>query len=370
MTRHKDGKLPQGEEWGKLVGRYRKANEGELQWLCCSYEYKNIDSFQRAMRKRGIKRTPLFCMHDVEPQEPIIERIPYPEVKLIPFPHPKTTRDEEDMGLVIADWHLCKVTPDYNIEIAQHRVDTLTQSLMKIISLHTPIRKLWVFDAGDTVTGENPHQGSKIGEVSHCAEEQIHNYGIPIISKMLISLNQGVSEIEYTTVKSNHGNYGKESNPKTNWQTMLCRSLKSSLVNQKHITVDVPDRFYQLVNIRGFRFFLIHGHQVNASQGIPLFALRRKMQEWYALLGGFHYGYCGHFHTQASDSVNSVADYTIAPPMVTGDEWALEVIGRASIPKQLCFGIHNKYGRTFTYALSTDDKYLPKPFNEPEGVVR
>ncbi len=301
---------------------------------------------------------------------PIVEHVPYPEIKLIPFQMAKVNRDPEDMGIVISDWHLCKVTPDYNIDIAKARVDYLTQSIMKIISLHQPIRKLWVFDAGDTIQGENPFQGSKIGEASHSAEEQIHDYAIPILSRMMLSLNQGVPDIEYFTVRSNHGKYGKEANPKTNWQTMMCRSLKASLVNQGHITVNVPDKFYQLVNIKGFRFFMVHGHQVNASQGIPLFALRRKMQEWYALVGGFHYGYGGHFHTKAADSVNSVADYTLAPPLVTGDEWALEIIGRASIPKQLCFGIHSKYGRSFSYELQTDDKYLPKPFNEPEGIVK
>ena len=335
--------------------------------------YKNTESFQRAMRKRDhtLKGSNVNISQELKlAPEPIIERVPYPEIKIMPFPLAKIKRDSEDLGVIISDWHLCKVTPDYNIDIAKSRVLYLIRSIMKILQLHQPIRKLWVFDAGDTIQGENPFQGSKVGETSHSAEEQIHDYAIPILTQMLLSLNQCVKDVEYITVRSNHGKYGKEANPKTNWQTMMCRSLQSSLVNQPHITVDVPTTFYQLINIKGFRFFLIHGHQVNASQGIPLFALRRKMQEWYALIGGFHYGYGGHFHTQASDSVNSVADYTLAPPLVTGDEWALEVIGRASMPKQLALGIHSKYGRTFKYDLFTDDKYLPKPFNEPEGVVR
>jgi hypothetical protein len=338
------------------------------------------NNYRRSMNYRGIHRetsthneTYKLIKDDIaveEPPEVVIERIPYPEIKLTPFPQPKKVRDEEDMVLVMSDWHLGKVTPDYNIDVAKQRVNYLTTSLMKVVSLHSPIRKLWIFDAGDTVQGENPFQGSKIGETSHSAEEQIHDIAIPILSNMMLTLNQGISDIEYLTVRSNHGKYGKEANPKTNWQTMLCRDLKLAMVNQKHIAIDVPEKFYQLANIRGFRFFLLHGHQVNASQGIPLFALRRKMQEWYAMLGGFNYAYCGHFHTQASDTVNSVSDYTICPPLVTGDEWALEVIGRASIPKQICFGVHDKYGRTGTYDLFTDDKYLPKHYIEPEGIVK
>lgn len=350
-----------------LIAHYLSCSSPEVDRLAREYGYKDRRNFTDAMRRkydahRQREQKP------VAPPEPMVEHVPYPPIKIIPF-IAKSERDVEDMGLVVSDWHLCKVTPDYNIDIAKQRVNYLIESVMKIINLHQPIRKLWVFDAGDSIQGENPYQGSKIGEASHSAEEQIHEFAIPLLSQMMLSLNQGVPDIEYLTVRSNHGKYGKEANPKTNWQTMLCRSLKTSLVNQTHIMIDVPDKFYQLVNIRGFRFFLVHGHQVNASQGIPLFALRRKMQEWYALVGGFHYGYGGHFHTKASDTVNSVADYTLAPPLVTGDEWALEVIGRASMPKQICFGIHHKYGRSFTYELQTDDKYLPVPFDEPEGIV-
>lgn len=352
-------------EWDGLCAQYITGLN--LTPLALLYGYDKVSSFQRAMQRRGIL---INGKQTVTPPITIVERVPYPAIKLIPFPRPKPNRDEEDLCVVISDWHLCKVTSDYNIEIAKQRVDFLTNSIMKVASLHHPIRKLWVFDAGDTIQGENPFQGSKIGEASHSAEEQIHDYAIPILSGMLLSLNQGIKNIEYLTVRSNHGKYGKEANPKTNWQTMMVRALKMAMVNQKHITIDVPDKFYQLINIRGFRFFLIHGHQVNSIQGIPLFAMRRKMQEWFAMLGGFNYGYCGHFHSQASDAVNSVADYTIAPPLVTGDEWALEVIGRASIPKQLIFGVHSTYGRTFQYDLYTDKNHLPKTFNELEGVVK
>ena len=365
------GRLNKIRDFNEFAGVYPTMNNHDVVLASMNLGYKNVDSFQRAMRKRGITRIKnnTTLPEPIVADDPIIERVPYPAIKITPFPLSKTQRDSEDLCVIISDWHLCKVTPDYNIDIAKSRVLRLTKSIMKIMLLHQPIRKLWVFDAGDTIQGENPFQGSKVGETSHSAEEQIHDYAIPILTQMLLSLNQGVKDIEYVTVRSNHGKYGKEANPKTNWQTMMCRSLRAALVNQEHITVDVPTTFYQLINIKGFRFFLIHGHQVNASQGIPLFALRRKMQEWYALIGGFHYGYGGHFHTQASDSVNSVADYTLAPPLVTGDEWALEVIGRASMPKQLAIGVHSKYGRTFKYDLFTDDRYLPKPFNEPEGVV-
>lgn len=300
---------------------------------------------------------------------PEIKHIPYPKFKIKPFKKPKGSRDEEDIGIVFADHHIGKVTESYNLKTTEKRLEYLLDSTMTIINLHRPIRKAWVFNAGDNVQGENPHQGSKIGETECGAYEQIHDYAIPFASRFLSSLAQGVSEVEFIGVDGNHGIYERTAPQKTNWDGFFYSGLEMALVNQPNIHIHPPKWFYQLVNIRGFRFFLIHGNQVYATAGIPLFALRRKMQEWYAYVGGFNYGYAGHFHSGASDQVNSIADYTICPPLVTGDSWALEKVGRASQPKQICFGIHDRYGRTFNYQLHTDVKFLPSKFDEPEGVV-
>jgi hypothetical protein len=380
------------ELWDKLVAEYRQAPTEHLWVLSLTYGYKNVDSFTRAMRKRGIHRfgktlslvhletmreqlnngpsmpPPVSRMHDI-PEEPEVKYVAYPEIKLMPFPQPKTDRDEEDMGVVLADWHLAKITESYNLDIAKTRVTKLTESIMKIVSLHAPIRKLHLFVTGDVVQGENTHQGSVIGSTSCGALEQVYSHAIPIYTELLLSLNQGIPEVELYGVDGNHGRYDKTAPSKTNWDAFFYESLKMALIQQPKIHVYPPRWFYQLINIRGFRFFIVHGDQVNVSNGIPLFALRRKMQEWYAYVDGFNYGYTGHFHSKSADQVNSRADYTICPPLVTGDEWALEKVGRASEPKQICFGIHETYGRTFTYDLICDKNYLPRKYNEPEGVV-
>ena len=355
------------QEAFNLIEAYRKSDKEMRATWARQYGYASVDNFQDAMRRRLREPVP----HDKPVEtEVVIEHTPYPDFKIKPFKVPKGRRDEEDLGIVLSDWHLAKVTDSYNIAIAQNRIDYLLDSVMSIINLHRPIRKLWVFVTGDMVQGENPHQGSKIGEVECGAYEQIHTYGIPILSRFLVSLLQGVADVEMMAVCGNHGKYDRIAPDKTNWDAFLYSGLETALINQNKVKINPPVTFYQLANIRGFRFFMIHGNQVNATQGIPLFAMRRKMQEWYAYVGGFNYGYAAHFHSEASDQVNSLADYTICPPLVTGDSWALEKVGRASEPKQLCFGIHNKYGRTWEYKLHTDEKFLPKRFEEPEGVVK
>ena len=296
-----------------------------------------------------------------EGEQPIIYQ-PYPDFKIKPFPVGRITRAEEDIGIVISDPHLGKQTESYNLQIAEKRLDYLLSRLMRIIELHRPIRKAYIFLLGDNVQGENSYQGSKIGETEVGAWEQINDYAIPLLSRFSLSLAQGVSEVELDGVWGNHGVYDRhQATKKTNWDNFVYKGLETALSSQKRITVNCPKEFYQLVTIRGFRFFLVHGDQVKASSAIPLFALRRKLQEWYAYVGTFHYAYVGHFDTWGADQVNSEADYQISPPLVTGDEWALQVVGRASKPVQLAFGIHSKYGRSWEYKLFTDEKYLPKP---------
>ena len=160
----------------------------------------------------------------------------------------------------------------------------------------------------------------------------------------------------------------KEANPRTNWDSMFYKALAMSLSNQPNITV-TPGGWYQLINVMGWRFFLAHGDQVVSQQGVPLIALRRKLNEWYAAFGGFHYAYLGHWHSGGHDQVNSMASFDICPPLVTGDDWALEKVGRVSKPIQLVFGIHPKYGRTWEYKLYTDPGFLPKVYKPEDGEI-
>lgn len=319
-------------------------------------------SYEARMRERGVKLTKEADIPSIpEPEVPVI-----PDLKIKPFKVGVKQRDEEDIGIAIADHHVGRETASYNPTIYKSRMNYLLDSVMTIINLHRPVRNVHVFMLGDMVHGESIYKGGHIEECKVGAYGQIHEYAIPTLSTFLVSLSQGVSKVDWYGVRGNHGKYDKTAVPRTNWDNFLYQGLNTYLQNQKNITGHVSTDFYQLVNIKGFRFFLIHGDQVRSSQGIPLFALRRKYQEYYAYVGGFHYAYNAHWHVGGKDHINSIADYTICPPLVTGDDWALEVIGRASSPIQLIFGVHSKFGRTFEYNLQCDEDFVPKPFELSE----
>ena len=345
-------------EWKAEVEFYLKATPGqrakrasELSIECASYE--------RRMRERGVKRS---GQGGVPPPQMDIPAIP--DLKIKPFKVGIKQRDEEDIGIVLSDHHVGRETITYNPTIYKSRMEFLLESTMTIIQLHRPIRKAYVFMLGDMVHGESLYKGAHVEECKVGAFGQINEYAIPTLETFIVSLSQGVESVEWYGVRGNHGKYDKTAVPRTNWDNFVYAGLDRQLKNQKNVIGHASTEFYQLANIRGFRFFLIHGDQVRASQGIPLFALRRKYQEYYAYTGGFHYAYNGHWHVGGKDHINSIADYTLCPPLVTGDDWALEVIGRASSPVQLAFGVHSRYGRTWEYNLSTDPDFVPQPFKE------
>ena len=342
---------PEVEFYLTSTAEQREERAGKLGMLRASYEKRMVE--------RGIKLSEKPV--EVPPIEVEIPTIP--DLKVKPFKTFKS-RDEEDIGIALADHHVGRETATYNPTIYKARMEYLLESAMTIINLHRPIRRAYVFMLGDMVHGESIYKGGHIEECKVGAYGQVYEYAIPTLATFLVSLSQGVSNVEWYGVRGNHGRYDKTAVPRTNWDNFVYQGLNTYLQNQKNIIGHVSTEFYQLVNIRGFRFFLIHGDQVRSSQGIPLFALRRKYQEYYAYTGGFHYAYNGHWHVGGKDHINSIAQYTICPPLVTGDEWALEVIGRASSPVQLAFGIHSRYGRTWEYNLQTDLNFLPKSIKE------
>ena len=351
-------------EWAAEVNFYLASAKQQRDKRAVELGYAGRASYETRMAERGVH------LHGKggrksKPPTPQIQTIPaLPDLKIKPFRVGKVQRDEEDIGLVLSDHHAGKETSSYNLAIYKARMHSLLDSVMSIINLHRPVRRVYVFMLGDMVQGESVHQGSHIEQCRVGAYGQVYEYAIPTLRDFLVSLSQGVERVDWYGIRGNHGRYERTGVPRTNWDNFVYAGLNDQLANQKHIQGHISTDFYQLATIRGFRFFLVHGDQVSARMGVPLFALRRKYQEWYAYVGGFQYAYNGHFHVGGADHINSLAQYAMCPPMVTGDDWALEIIGRASSPVQLIFGVHTRYGRTFEYSLYCDKQFLPQPFME------
>lgn len=352
-----DRKSPEGQT---LERDYPTASYQQLNEWAAEYGYKSADSFKNAMQKRwGQFRAGMYG-HKRQGETPIEVKVITPEI--IQYkPSTSGKGDPETQVIVIGDDHAGEITPTFNVEIYNQRFKKLFQSALTITNLHRnmyPLNDLVIIDVGDNVHGENPYQGAVVGTVGQGAIDQVYDIALPAITSLLISLRQEFKTIKFYGVRGNHGKYSRTAPRTSNWDTALYKALGKATLPQG-IEINYSEDFKMLVNIEGFRFFVFHGDQVNATMGIPYFALMRAVKDWYSTFDGFPYAICGHFHKDDFLRVWSSTKLLINGSLVTDDPWALEVIKASSIPNHWTFGVHKNRGLTWLYSLILDTKFLP-----------
>jgi len=311
------------------------------------------------MGKRGISIT----LKDTPPLPPD-ENAPVvnlPPITLQTYKAKRKRGDEEEVILHCSDGHGGKITESFDDGVYNYRMGQVFEAAMTIVSLHRhmyPIRKLHLFATGDNSQGENPYQGSGVGTISMGARDQTTKLVYPAWVKLIGSLAQEFETVEIEGIPGNHG-YEKFAPETSREDFRLYDLLKSYFSTHKRIKINIHEQFSTIVNILGFRCFLFHGDGIPCQQGVPFFALDKKLKAWYMQYRGFQYAFGGHFHKRHSDEISSRLEYFMCSTLVSDDDWALKKLGISSNPSQNIFGVHPEGGITWRYALRVDDKFLP-----------
>lgn len=299
-----------------------------------------------------------------------------PEVKEQPFivnlppiilreykPKLKGRGDKETAILHVADGHAGKITVSYDEDVYRARMDTLFDSVMTIVELHRKmydIDTLCILNVGDNIQGENPHQGSKVGEIRMGVRDQISKLALPTWAKLICSLKQEFQEVRFEGFPGNHG-YEILAPETSRADLEFYDLLAAKLGDHKGITINIHERFAEVINIEGFRCFCFHGDGIPCQQGVPFFALDKRLKSWYMQFGGFNYAFGGHFHKEHSDEVSSKFKYYMTSMLSSDDDWALKKLGVSSNPSQRLYGMHPRHGITWNYTLIVDYAFLPQP---------
>ncbi len=324
------------------------------------YGFANRDSLLRSVRMHYKLYASNIPTQSVEEEPPEIKVIP---VKLRDYRAHKVGKgDPETQVVVIGDGHAGEITPSFNPDVYRRRMNELFDSTMVITKLHRnmyPLNDLVVIDVGDNIHGENPYQGATIGSVPVGAVDQVYDIALPAIVNLLCSFKQEFKTVRFIGVRGNHGRVSQIAPRTSNWDMMLYKSLaKASL--PKGIAIEYSDDFKALIDIEGFKFFIFHGNQCQATMGVPYFAMTKKVMSWATTYNGFNYAVCGHFHKEDFLRISSKTKLLMNGSLVTDDPYALEVIGTSSIPCQWTFGCHKHNGITWTYNLVLDKEFLPQ----------
>lgn len=315
--------------------------------------YANKDSLLSGLRKSYgfyVSRESI----DIKERPP--EVINLPSVKIREYKKKRVKRgDEEEAGLHLGDGHAGKITPSYDEDVYRQRMDRTFDSTMTIVTLHRnmyPINRLRIFDTGDNTQGENPFQGSVIGSVAMGARDQTTKLAYPTLVKLISSFRQEFAEVIFEGFPGNHG-YTKATPETSREDLRLYDLLKAYFDGKKGITINVHDTFGDIVEIMGWKFFCTHLDGIPSYSGIPLFAIKRRLDAWFIQFGGFDYALGGHFHFRVGGyEMSSKYEFSMVSTLVSDDEWALKKLGISSNPSQNIFGIHPEQGMTWRYPLN------------------
>ncbi len=133
-------------------------------------------------------------------------------------------------------------------------------------------------------------------------------------------------------------------------QRTLRTARKELLKGNKRISFHISESWFQLVDVEGWRFCVVHGDDVGpGSLGIPFYAAFKSEQRMQELLkniedevGGFDYFTIAHHHTKAE--FGNIIMNGAWPP---GSEFSLKRLQRGGVPIQKMYAVHPKYGITW-----------------------
>ena len=333
------------------------ARLGELARQC---GYTNTRNFKTAIKQYwGLNRLwkPVGIEIPIEEEpEPVIN---LPLVELRDYKPPKVKRgDEETAVLVATDGHACKITISYNIEEYRRRMWNMFNNAMLIVNLHRqmyPINKLVILNLGDNVQGENRQQGSILGAVESSfdikgARDQTTKIATPMWNNLLGSFAQEFVEVEFHGIPGNHG-YERLA-PETSREAIrLYDMLEAGIGQNSKINIHVHELWYAMVNIYDFKNFCFHGDGIQITNGIPFFAMDRRLKSWHMQYGGFDYAFSGHFHHSFSREIAAGVEHHGVSTLVSDDDWAIKKLGVSSTPRQFLCGFHPRRGMTWRYQL-------------------
>lgn len=230
------------------------------------------------------------------------------DVGPIPAPLRDPRPGQEEVAVVaLSDLQLAKVTPTYNTEICEARVELYGDRIIHYTDMHRtagPIRKVHVWLLGDIIEGQGIFPGQQF-LVDAGFYRQVTISGPRIVGNLLLRLLANFDEVVVTGVIGNHGRMGgmarTEFDPESNGDRMLYRILQLMFVNEERIKFVIPDgpgerNWYAIDPIGNYRTLLCHGDQFPSFGS--MFSIGRKVLAWKAgaiqepwddiMIGHFH----------------------------------------------------------------------------------
>lgn len=257
----------------------------------------------------------------------------------------RPTKEAEQFVLLLSDIHVGRKTQSYNTSVMWKRADILLNAVSDILNIHRtahPVEVINVMWLGDIIQHERIGRTVELSSLELTVMEQIYQHGLPLMEYIIDGLLAMNLQVRNYCVAGNHGRYGKrESDPTTNWDTVLYHSARLRYENNKRVTWKIATKgWYLITNIGGIKWFLWHGDQVRMYQTTPIYGLNtRVLRLQDSIEADIDVFACGHFHSSHYWQ-NARTAVIINGTWVSDDDWVLKTMGLVSSTRQWLLGIH------------------------------
>jgi len=286
-----------------------------------------------------------------------------PKIKTPTIRNVKNSTPETAVA-VFADWQMGKVTPDYNTEVLEKRIELYTEKLIEITEiqrLHHNVDDLHVWLLGDIVEGEEVFGGQ-----SHLIDSGLYRQvginGPRILSKFFTTALENFKRVHVTGIIGNHGAVGgklrKAHDPETNMDRLLYKIMELIFAKEDRITFNIPDgkgerNWYSVQNIGNYSCLLIHGDQLPAPTSY--YGYFKKIMGWKdgAIPEHFDDVFMGHYHQEFKMTIGSTI-LRLSGSTESYNTYAQEFFSSMSRPCQHLMYIHPERGVTSEYSIWLD----------------
>ncbi len=190
------------------------------------------------------------------------------------------------------------------------------------------------------------------------------------LTQLTADLLETFERVDVISVPGNHGRLGRrdELAPADNLDWLAGYFLRERFGGEKRVRVHLPDTWWALVDVRGWKFLVAHGDEFRSWLGIPFYGAQRFKARMAELLaksfrpdknGGvvsFDFVITGHHHEIADFS----GMYTNGS-WVGGSEFSLKRLQSGGLPYQWMLGVHDTIGVSWARKLVlADRRQLPE----------
>lgn len=283
----------------------------------------------------------------------------------------KRDRKPEESILVLSDSQIGQWTRpeetgglgDYDFDIFRRRAENLRSSVFSITDLHQKsgtLSGLNIFLAGDMLDGEAvfPNQSAHI-EDGLIAQLWT---AVDTFAPMFESYLDLYPKIHVFSVNGNHGRSGRSKKEpgfrfSSNWDQVFAMFLRERLRNNKRIEFTIPNSWFLIADILGWRFLIHHYDVVKSWMNLPYYGLDRYDRNFSRVLQakGMSYDYMigGHFHNYANVET-PVGEWIINGAWPGASYYSLRDLAVASRPSQLFLGVHPDHGLSWRYKVDLE----------------